>query len=85
MVSFSYTAKAWSIANSQHSQSKFTIIKDCAKIADNTVLMPNSVVPALAYFEGAPGQFVSDLPESTQEVMEAETKAYYKRFQPIES
>ena len=47
--------------------------------------MPNSVVPALAYFEGAPGQFVSDLPESTQEVMEAETKAYYKRFQPIES
>ena len=66
-------------------QGKFTMIKDCAKIADNTVLMANSVVPALAYFEGAPGQFVSDLPESTQEMVEAETKAYYERFKPIES
>ncbi|EJD07275.1 dynactin, subunit p25 [Fomitiporia mediterranea MF3/22] len=64
--------------------SKFVIIKDCAKIADNTVLMPGCVVPALAHFSGAPGQFVEDLPESTQEVIEAETKSYYDRFQPLE-
>ncbi|THH05518.1 hypothetical protein EW145_g4736 [Phellinidium pouzarii] len=64
---------------------KFTIIKDCAKIADNTVLMPNSVVPALAYCFGSPGQFVEDLPESTQEIVESETKAYYNRFQALES
>ena len=66
-------------------QGKFTIIKDCAKIADNTVLLPNSVVTALAKFSGAPGQFEEDLPESTQQIVEAETKAYYNRFQPLES
>ena len=34
---------------------KFTIIKDCARIADNTVIPPNTVVPALALFAGSPG------------------------------
>ncbi|KAG8993144.1 hypothetical protein FRB94_010988 [Tulasnella sp. JGI-2019a] len=63
---------------------KFTIIKDCARIADNTVIPPNTVIPALASFSGAPGQFVDDLPESTQELMEAQAKGYYTRFQPIE-
>lgn len=37
-------------------QGKFTIIKDCAKIADNTIVPPNTVVPALAYFAGSPGK-----------------------------
>ena len=36
-------------------QGKFTIIKDCAKIADNTIVPPNTVVPALALFSGSPG------------------------------
>ena len=36
-------------------QGKFTIIKDCAKIADNTVIPPNTVVPAMAIFAGSPG------------------------------
>jgi len=63
---------------------KFTIIKDCAKIADNTVIPPNTVVPALALFAGSPGQFVEDLPESTQELVDAQTKQYYNRFQPLE-
>ncbi|KAJ2928606.1 hypothetical protein H1R20_g8463, partial [Candolleomyces eurysporus] len=61
---------------------KFTIIKDCAKIADNTVIPPNTVIPALALFSGSPGQFVEDLPESTQDNIEAYTKSYYARFQP---
>jgi dynactin 5 len=30
------------------------------------------------------GHFVEDLPESTQEVVEAHTKSYYARFQPAE-
>jgi dynactin-5 len=30
------------------------------------------------------GHFVEDLPESTQEVVEAQTKSYYARFQPAE-
>ena len=82
-------------------QGKFTIIKDCAKIADNTVIPPNTVVPALALFAGSPGacigtgmsfsvpltdrhsgRFVEDLPESTQEMVEAHTKGFYTRFQP---
>jgi len=63
---------------------KFCIIKDCAKIADNSVLLPNSVVPALAHFAGHPGQFIEDLPESTQEVIEAYTKQFYNRFQALE-
>lgn len=41
-------------------QGKFTIIKDCAKIADNTVIPPNTVVPALALFAGSPGQYIGD-------------------------
>jgi len=36
-------------------QGKFTIIKDCAKIADNTIIPPNTVVPALSLFAGSPG------------------------------
>jgi len=38
-------------------QGKFTTIKDCAKIADNTVIPPNTVIPALSLFAGSPGQF----------------------------
>ncbi|KZT58701.1 putative dynactin Arp1 p25 subunit RO12 [Calocera cornea HHB12733] len=63
---------------------KFAIIKDCARIADGTVLPPNTVVPALSLFAGSPGRFIEDLPETTQEVVEARTKAYYNRFQPAE-
>lgn len=83
-------------------QGKFTMIKDCAKIADNTVLPPNTVVPALALFSGSPGthfiyttklssslfallgQFVENLAESRQDLMEFETKQYYNQFQPLE-
>ena len=49
------------------------------------MLLPNSVVPALSYFSGSPGQFVNDLPESTQELFEAYTKSYYVRFQALEN
>ncbi|KAF9243238.1 dynactin, subunit p25 [Melanogaster broomeanus] len=63
---------------------KFTIIKDCAQVADNTVIPPNTVIPALALFSGSPGRFVEDLPESTQEMVEAQTKQYYTRFQPLD-
>jgi len=63
---------------------KFTTIKDCAEIADNTVLPPNTVVPALALFSGSPGKFGESLPESTQELFESQAKSYYNRFQPLE-
>ncbi|EGO26755.1 hypothetical protein SERLADRAFT_464153 [Serpula lacrymans var. lacrymans S7.9] len=63
---------------------KFTIIKDCAQIADNTIVPPNTVIPALSLFAGSPGRFMEDLPESTQEMVEAQTKQYYTRFQPLD-
>ncbi|KAI9568872.1 trimeric LpxA-like protein [Boletus coccyginus] len=63
---------------------KFTIIKDCAQVADNTVIPSNTVIPALALFAGSPGRFSRDLPESTQEMVEAQTKQYYTRFQPLD-
>ncbi|KIK60279.1 hypothetical protein GYMLUDRAFT_43569 [Collybiopsis luxurians FD-317 M1] len=63
---------------------KFTIIKDCAKVVDNTVVPPNTVIPAMSLFAGSPGHFVEDLPESTQEIVEAETKEYYGRFQAVD-
>ncbi|KAF8270158.1 dynactin subunit p25 [Lactarius quietus] len=63
---------------------KFTIIKDCAKIEDNTIIPPNTVIPALTLFSGSPAHFIEDLPESTQEVVEARTKSYYTRFQAVE-
>ncbi|KAH7875455.1 dynactin subunit P25 [Lentinula edodes] len=63
---------------------KFTIIKDCAKIADNTVIPPNTVIPALSLFSGSPGHFTEDLPESTQDIVEVQTKQHYARFQPLD-
>lgn len=30
------------------------------------------------------GHFIEDLPESTQEVVEARTKSYYTRFQAVD-
>lgn len=44
-----------SVLGLTYDQGKFTMIKDCAKIADNTVIPPNTVVPALALFSGSPG------------------------------
>ncbi|KAB5593270.1 Dynactin subunit 5 [Ceratobasidium theobromae] len=63
---------------------KFTIIKDCAKIDDNSIVPPNTVIPALARFGGSPAQFIEELPESTMENVEVYTKGYYARFQPQE-
>ncbi|KAF8756606.1 Dynactin, subunit p25 [Rhizoctonia solani] len=63
---------------------KFTIIKDCAKIDDNSIVPPNTVIPALARFGGSPAQFIEELPESTMENVEIHTKGYYSRFQPQE-
>lgn len=76
---------------------KFAIIKDCAKVADNTIISPNTVIPALSLFSGNPGtpirfpgfahadvmigHFLEDLPESTQDTVERQTKQYYTRFQ----
>jgi dynactin 5 len=98
IVSLQFCA-VYSLADLVIYQGKFTIIKDCAKVADNTFVPPNTVIPALSLFAGSPGKyhlqtshlitngmntgsFVEDLPESTQEMVEAMTKQYYTSFQP---
>jgi len=48
-----------------YAQGKFTIIKDCAKIADNTIVPPNTVIPALALFSGSPGLVTFDILSTT--------------------
>ncbi|KAJ7198598.1 dynactin subunit p25 [Mycena pura] len=63
---------------------KFTIIKDCARVADGSIVPPNTVIPALALFAGSPARFVEDLPESTQDNVETQTKRYYTRFQVLD-
>nr|GAT56216.1 predicted protein [Mycena chlorophos] len=42
---------------------KFTIIKDCARVADGAIVPPNTVIPALSLFAGSPAHFVEELPD----------------------
>ncbi|KAK6170298.1 dynactin subunit 5 [Patella vulgata] len=60
-----------------------SVLKDCCAIADNTVLPPETVVPPFTYFEGSPGRFTTELPESTQELMINITVGFYEHFKPI--
>ncbi|XP_077489849.1 dynactin 5, p25 subunit isoform X2 [Amblyomma americanum] len=61
-----------------------SVLKDCCMIEDNTVLAPETVVPAFAVFSGSPGLFAGELPECTQDLMTDFTKAYYHHFKPSE-
>lgn len=58
------------------------VIKDCARIEDNTVIPPNSVVPSFSVYKGSPGKLVDELPESIQDIIEARTKDRYAKFVP---
>ena len=62
------------------SQGRFAIIKDCAKIEDDTVIAPGTVVPSHAVFSGSPGQQTDELPESAQEAIEGRARSRYSRF-----
>ncbi|EPS43305.1 hypothetical protein H072_2726 [Dactylellina haptotyla CBS 200.50] len=55
---------------------KFTIIKDCVRIEDGTIIAPNSVIPSFSSVEGHPGQAIGELPETAAEVLEL--KELYK-------
>ena len=64
-------------------QSRSSILKDCCRIEDNSVLPPDTVVPPFTIFSGSPGQAVGELPSSTQDLMIEATRAYYQHFKPI--
>lgn len=49
---------------------KFTIIKDCVKIEDGSVIPPNTVIPSFSYVAGRPGRVIEELPETAQESLE---------------
>ena len=51
-------------------QGKFTVIKDCVRIEDGTVIAPNTVIPAFSLVAGRPGVVVEELPETAQEQLE---------------
>ncbi|KAJ2357516.1 hypothetical protein GGF43_001412 [Coemansia sp. RSA 2618] len=63
---------------------RFAIIKDCCLIEDGTVIAPNSVIPPFSHVSGGPpAKIVAQLPESTQDVFEAQSKDKYAKFIPV--
>ncbi|KAJ2720232.1 hypothetical protein GGI07_004753 [Coemansia sp. Benny D115] len=60
---------------------RFAIIKDCCLIEDGAVITPNTVIPPFSVVAGGPPAcVVSQLPESIQEVFEAQSKDKYAKF-----
>ncbi len=43
-------------------------MKDCCKIADGTILPPDTVVPPFTFFAGVPGRMVEELPECARDL-----------------
>ncbi|SCV69918.1 BQ2448_1312 [Microbotryum intermedium] len=58
-----------------------SIIKDNAKILENSVVGPGTVVPSLTEWGGSPATILDQLPESTPELTEAKSKSFYAKFQ----
>ena len=51
-------------------QGKFSIIKDCVRIEEGTVVAPNTVIPPFSRVAGRPGVVIEELPETVQESLE---------------
>lgn len=56
---------------------EFAIIKDCVVIEDNTVIPPYVTVSSFSRMSGRPGNFIEDLPESTEQVLEVFCRKCY--------
>lgn len=61
------------------------MIKDCARILDNTVLPAGTVVPPLTVFGGNPGRLICKLPETWQLLWGAFAETYYRSFKKRDS
>ena len=59
------------------------VIKDNCKILDNTVLASETVVPPYTVYEGRPGIYVGELPETVGMMHKEMTINYYKNFQGV--
>ncbi|KAJ2400738.1 hypothetical protein GGI23_001850 [Coemansia sp. RSA 2559] len=63
---------------------RFAIIRDCCLVEDGAVIAPNTVVPPFSVVSGGPpAKVVAQLPESTQEIFEAQSKDKYAKFVPV--
>jgi len=49
---------------------KFSIIKDCVRIEEGTVVAPNTIIPPYSRVAGRPGVVVEELPETAHENLE---------------
>ncbi|KEI37454.1 uncharacterized protein L969DRAFT_96533 [Mixia osmundae IAM 14324] len=61
---------------------RFVVIKDGARIEDDTVVPPGTTIPSLSVYAGSPARLVAELPESAPDTIEARAKAYYAHFVP---
>ncbi|KAK4050199.1 hypothetical protein OIO90_005181 [Microbotryomycetes sp. JL221] len=58
------------------------IIKDFAKVADNSVVGAGAIIPSLCEWSGSPARPIGTLPESTPELTESNAKLAYASFRP---
>ncbi|OLL23188.1 Dynactin subunit 5 [Neolecta irregularis DAH-3] len=61
---------------------KFAIIKECVRIEDDTIIPANTVIPSFSIVSGRPGLVVAELPESTQELYDNQTRDYFASWRP---
>lgn len=56
---------------------EFSVIKDCVLIEDGTVIPPYVSVSPFSRMSGKPSQFIEELPESTEQVLEMYCRKLY--------
>lgn len=56
---------------------RFTIIKECVYVEDNTVIPDYQVIPPFSRVCGSPAQVVEELPESYEQILELHARSMY--------
>lgn len=59
-----------------------TIISNCCRFEDGTVLPPGTVVPPFSHYGGNPGVLLATLPPSYERTMKEFCDTYFKKFNP---
>ena len=52
-------------------------------INDDSIVPPDSVIPAYSEYGGRPALLLSELPETAQDILKERAKTCYKSFVPI--
>jgi dynactin-5 len=56
---------------------RFSIIKECVYVEDNTVIPDYQVIPPFSRVRGSPAQVVEELPESYEQILELHARSMY--------